>query len=213
MPDFFRAVEHLLIEPTRPIPLVRGWNRLEGRPRATDFSRALRAEVRDALWMLTRQWQFGEFAGDDAGSPVEGRVVMRTLPLETFAARGGPSGPYDPSVPLEARVECEPIPADLVMHLQVSERFFDLIAGEPQAATLRTLYRSAYPLTAGALHGYLDQEGALLLGTASTHALDGATLLRDVAGGAHADVVAGFPGLADDERARLRAAGAQLLEW
>ena len=29
--------------------------------------RALRAEVRDPLWMLTRQWQMGEFQGDDAG--------------------------------------------------------------------------------------------------------------------------------------------------
>ena len=32
------------------------------------FDRALRVEVRDALWMLTRQWQTGEFQGEDAGS-------------------------------------------------------------------------------------------------------------------------------------------------
>ena len=28
------------------------------------------AEVRDPLWMLARQWQLGEFRGDDAGSAV-----------------------------------------------------------------------------------------------------------------------------------------------
>ena len=28
------------------------WNRLEGRPRRDDFDRALKAEVRDALWLL-----------------------------------------------------------------------------------------------------------------------------------------------------------------
>ena len=42
------------------------WNRLEGRPRQHDFDRALKAEVRDALWMLTKQWQMGELTGDDA---------------------------------------------------------------------------------------------------------------------------------------------------
>ena len=38
----------------RLFPTVTVWNRLEGRPRTHDFDRALRAEVRDALWMLTR---------------------------------------------------------------------------------------------------------------------------------------------------------------
>jgi hypothetical protein len=46
-------------------PTVMMWNRVEGRPRAVkNFDRALKAEVRDPLWMLTRQWQMGEFEGD-----------------------------------------------------------------------------------------------------------------------------------------------------
>lgn len=36
----------------REFPTVGVWNRLEGRPRTTDFARALRAEVRDPLWLL-----------------------------------------------------------------------------------------------------------------------------------------------------------------
>ena len=36
-------------------PTVMMWNRLEGRPRTHDFDRVMRAEVRDALWMLTKQ--------------------------------------------------------------------------------------------------------------------------------------------------------------
>jgi hypothetical protein len=36
-------------------PAVTLWNRLEGRPRQADFERSLRAEIRDPLWMLTRQ--------------------------------------------------------------------------------------------------------------------------------------------------------------
>ena len=59
------------------IPTVTTWNRLEGRPRREDFDRALKAEVRDALWMISKQWQMGEFIGDDAGSPARTRMPRR----------------------------------------------------------------------------------------------------------------------------------------
>ena len=58
-------------------PTITTWNRLEGRPRSQSFDRALQAEVRDALWMLTKQWQMGEFRGSDAGSPVFAKLLMR----------------------------------------------------------------------------------------------------------------------------------------
>jgi hypothetical protein len=59
----------------RLFPTVLAWNRLEGRPRKPNsFDRSLAAEIRDAAWMLTRQWQLGEFEGDDAGSPVAAQV-------------------------------------------------------------------------------------------------------------------------------------------
>jgi len=37
----------------------------------------LRAEVRDALWMLCKQWQMGEFLGDDAGSPIYAKMHVK----------------------------------------------------------------------------------------------------------------------------------------
>jgi len=68
------------------------------------FDRALRAEVRDALWFLTRQWQFGEFKGEDAGSPVEARTAVRVDPLQHYAVKGELAMAYDPAVPLETHV-------------------------------------------------------------------------------------------------------------
>ena len=62
-------IEAILTRKAR-LPTTVMWNRLEGRPRRPDFTRALQAEVRDPLWMITRQWQMGEFIGEDAGSPV-----------------------------------------------------------------------------------------------------------------------------------------------
>jgi len=44
------------------------WNRLEPSLRnENQLDDALRFEIADALWMLTRQWQFGEFEAEDAG--------------------------------------------------------------------------------------------------------------------------------------------------
>jgi hypothetical protein len=71
----------------RQFPTVTVWNRLEGRPRSTEFGRALRFEVRDPLWLLTRQWQFGEFEGADAGTP-----SAPTAPPSTCASRWGGGG-------------------------------------------------------------------------------------------------------------------------
>ena len=53
------------------IPSITTWTRLEPLPREGSMTRSLQAQVRDPLWFLTRQWQVGEFLGDDAGSPVQ----------------------------------------------------------------------------------------------------------------------------------------------
>lgn len=94
----------------RAEPAITRWNRLEGRPRTLDFDRALRAEVRDPLWMLTRQWQMGEFRGDDAGSPVLARICTRTATLDRFQAGASPVEAFPTALPLETAVERRPLP-------------------------------------------------------------------------------------------------------
>src|SRR6266850_7794752 len=95
---------------SKSIPGILLFNRLEGRPRADKFDRALRAEVRDALWMLTRQWQVGEFQGDDAGSPVITKVRLETARFQKYQSANGPVEEFNEAIPLEARVEQRPIP-------------------------------------------------------------------------------------------------------
>jgi hypothetical protein len=94
----------------RAFPSITRWHRVEGIPRTHQFDRALRAEVRDALWMLTRQWQMGEFKGDDAGSPVFAKLHLAKTRLTTYRPRDLAEQPFDDRVPLEARVEQRPIP-------------------------------------------------------------------------------------------------------
>ena len=45
------------------------WLRLEPQCRDADMNTGLQARVYDPLWLLARQWQIGEFQGEDNGSP------------------------------------------------------------------------------------------------------------------------------------------------
>jgi hypothetical protein len=103
-----QEIEKVLARKIR-VPTVVMWNRLEGRPRRADFTRALKAEARDPLWMITRQWQVGEFVGEDAGSPVTAKAAWNTDAVTELHTPAG-AEPYDPNVPLEAVLEARPIP-------------------------------------------------------------------------------------------------------
>ena len=132
-------------------PAITRWNRLEGRPRTHHFDRALRAEVRDALWMLSRQWQLGEFQGDDAGSPVLARLCMDVSRIDRFQAGTGAVEPLRLDEPLEARVERRPVPLrlgaqylSLDLRLAAGRRWLKLLERERAAGRLSADYRAAY---------------------------------------------------------------------
>src|SRR6266545_576336 len=89
---------------------LRAWNRLEPRPRQVELDRVLQARVHDALWMLTRQWQLGEFHAEDTGSPVLATIARRTFAISKVRLGAGPPVPYDPAIgPLEPLVERLPV--------------------------------------------------------------------------------------------------------
>lgn len=91
------------------IPTVTLWNRVEGNPRAKDFSRALKAEIRDPLWMLSKQWQMGEFKGEDAGSAILAKVHLTTTRLNKYQAGDAAVEAWNEEVPAEVQVEHQSI--------------------------------------------------------------------------------------------------------
>jgi hypothetical protein len=120
--------------PLRQLSTMVGWNRLEGRPRTRDFQEALRAEVRDPLWLLTRQWQMGEFKGDDAGSPIAAAPVIERAQFSRYQSGTAPASMFDLDVPPEARVEARPLvftragqPMALDLRLQMGRYWLRLI--------------------------------------------------------------------------------------
>lgn len=104
------------------LPTIVSWNRLEGSPRTHNFDKAIKAEVRDALWMLTKQWQMGEFNGEDAGSPIESKVQVQYTEIDAFTSGNKSSVPLSSEVPLEVLVEHQ----SLVMDRQHSKMSLDI---------------------------------------------------------------------------------------
>jgi hypothetical protein len=136
----------------RLFPTITTWNRLEARPRTTSFDRALRAEVRDALWMLAKQWQMGEFRGSDAGSPVFAKLQIDTTRLTKYWPDAQPPRPLDPAMPLDPKVEQRPIPLDLAgqpiafdLRLAMGRQWLALTKG---IGNYRQAFIGAYPVTA-----------------------------------------------------------------
>lgn len=123
MPTF--DISQLLL-PKYSMASITYWNRLDSYPRSQDVGRSLKAEVRDAMWMLTRQWQFGEFKGEDAGSPVAAKLSARHIRPSTVTINQQ-AVPYDLSVPIEAIAEREEVVPTLRLRVQMGRMFVRLL--------------------------------------------------------------------------------------
>ena len=98
--------------------------------------------------MLCRQWQFGEYRGEDAGSAIKAKVQIETAKLNRYAASGEPARPYDDNTPLEVRVEREAVPFTMATRVQIGRHFSKL--AEPHWPTVRQNYLDRYQLDAPA---------------------------------------------------------------
>lgn len=216
----------------RDHPTVGVWNRLEGRPRTTDFGRALRAEVRDPLWMLARQWQLGEFRGTDGGSPVTATYSVTASPPGRFRTDTGPggtpaaAGPLPPDRPLETVAERQPLPFTFGeepiafdLRLALGRRWLKLLArsSELRSHDFGEQYVTRYPI---ALPDPADPADAARVAHPEVWAsmqavagrrLDGYLLYRHLKGGGHASDGINDP--AHRHRTELDALGLRLVSW
>jgi hypothetical protein len=209
-----KELHEALVE--RRFPSITIWNRLEGRPRTVSFERALRAEVRDPLWFLARQWQLGEFHGEDAGSPVTAKLHVEWTRLTRYRPGAHDPEGFDDRTPLEATVERRPVRFGLDARLAIGRWWLKLIA---PIGDYRGAYVKQYPVTepdpeteAGAdraAHPEVWQAFAAAAG----RAVDGGALLawlRDTSSHRASD---GIELLRRADGAALDAAGQRLLAW
>lgn len=217
MPFAFKTIAVDLGIPYEPAPVVRGWNRLEGRPRAENFERALRAEARDAMWFLTRQWQFLELRADDAGSPIDARVALRQTALARFSTRGAPALEFPTDVPLESTVEREAPPFDRVTLMQVYRAFGKALPTALTAGERGQIFdqmRIAYPLDPTELDGVDDDESKQLAALTDSRLFDVKRFIDQARpGGVFKTRVDDKFGLSASLSATTKAAGDVVFEW
>jgi hypothetical protein len=205
-----------------PTPTVVLWNRLEGRPRRPDFTRALAAEVRDPLWLLTRQWQMGEFIGEDAGSPVLAKVAWSTDTV-TSVRTAAAAVPFDESLPLEAVVEARPLPlttagrpSSVDIRLALGRRWRKLLTAAGLSSLLPA-YLGAYRFTAPDPSAEQDfpvtahPAAWQALAAVAGRALDGGALLLHLQ--ATGALASDGLGLVDPVKAQIDALGSAFLGW
>src|SRR6476619_2522366 len=79
--------------------------RLEPLHRSNEVASGLTARIHDPAWALTRQWQLGEFAGQDAGSPVLVEVAGGSTLVSHWRASLDDSQPWVPYHPSQGPLD------------------------------------------------------------------------------------------------------------
>jgi hypothetical protein len=135
---------------------ITSWMRLEPRSRRADMNAGLQALIYDPLWLLARQWQVGEFQGEDNGSPASARWrgevarVASYFPGTTVEGQAYDGG----TVPLETLVERERVrtvanePERLRFAAEGGQHFLRMLDGQPLSRSYRDLLKNKYPFPA-----------------------------------------------------------------
>lgn len=138
------------------------WNRVEPSPRGDSLRPGLTAAVRDPLWFLTRQWQMGEFQGEDAASPAYVTVATRTSGLDGWTAGDDTVHPYDGRAPLEAVTNREPITPDLRTAVELGQALERRLAAAGLPGGVIEAFRRAFAVPdAGSLDPAQARDAAL----------------------------------------------------
>lgn len=189
-------------------PFISNRNRLEGLPRRAEFEKSLKAETADPLWMLTRQWQLGEFQGEDAGTACQAKILAEEQQPGVLSFGTNPSRTYDPfSSPLEPEVESEAVEVDLFLRIQMGRQFFRILEEHVKSA-YRTMFLERYQVTADV--DDQDREGVLFARTVVGKFPDGYAILQEIQNGTYTDWINGDAGFDDADRTVLTGAVSKL---
>lgn len=210
----------------RQHPTITLYNRLESRPRKRNFDRALKAEVRDPLWMLCKQWQMGEFQGDDAGSPIKAKVHLKSRFINKYQARDYPVDHFQQDIPLEAQVEQKDVPfirgnqaISIDLRLSMGRQWQKLLGANPALAAYRSLFLDQYAFVLPAedsldgapilAHPEAWQNYAAIAG----RRMDGGALYLHLIAAAANRAYDDMPGIAPADHPALDDLGQQFVQW
>jgi hypothetical protein len=211
------------------MPSITTWSRLEPLTSEGNLEVGYAARVHDPLWMLTRQWQVGEFQGEDAGTPIVARWRARVKPLTHYQAGPIPANTeldaprFDANaMPMEALVERQPLHrsptapevAGLRMAVESGQHFLRLLRMQVMSGDYADAIRIAHvvsPLTEGQ-RPLLDPESLAYADLVAGRALDARQLRAAFGDPADPDLDPAF-GIVPGDRAEVAAAYRAWIAW
>src|SRR6185436_15713935 len=158
------------------MPSITSWMRLEPRCRNAEMNSSLQARIYDPLWLLARQWQLGEFQGEDNGSPIIASWQAETARLMRYYSGAikpdtiANAPAYDGRrMPLEALVERETIrpalnqvtnPEKLRLAAESGQQFLRMLQLHPLSRDYRPAFIKEFQFLAltGAQRSTLDSD-------------------------------------------------------
>lgn len=127
-------------------------HRLEPRARKHNLTDSLSFRIHDPLWILTRQWQFGEFRGNDAGSAIVVSARLEAHRLKTLRF-GQQQIDFAKSSDVSVEPMVERLDEDLTPQVGVEAAFYfkrllksDAVLS-PNLKLILTRCKQLYPLT------------------------------------------------------------------
>jgi hypothetical protein len=206
------------------MPSITIFLRLEPGTRGEDLERGLAARVYDPAWMLARQWQLGEFMGEDAGTPVSVRLraeqsrLTRYFPdANAVTARTGVSVDGT-AAPLESIVEREPVRGRVAWTAQQrAEAGLEWIRrlAAVNLSSYAAAYNVAYPLRRPKPSDRDDYDVATLryLEVMADRAPDGERLFAALRGAVRKGKLPSKPAIAAKHGGKVLAQAQRWIEW
>lgn len=205
-------------------PVVSNRNRLEGEPRIEDFDRSLRAEIHDPLWMISRQWQLGEFQGEDSGTAFQAQIFSEhRIPQQVNLGGTGKTLAYNAAEkPLEIIVEREVVPINLYGSVEIA-RYLHRVMTKLIQDHNRPHLLAAYPIQtvskqADATPGvYIveedDREAHYLKVSVVGRMPDGAAMLADMRAGLFIGKIMAQAGFSPADKPKMEEAQKSVVDW
>lgn len=155
--------------------------RLEGRSRDANNDSGLEMRIADPLWLLGRQWQFGEFKGEDNGSPISIKANYRKEQTGFYSFPNSGKHLETGNVPLEARVEAMEVrPSDLRSKVRIGQKFEELIKAHfpsSESSAFINKLRNEFPLK---VEGKPDQKSRCFFDLMTGNVTDGGSLWEKI---------------------------------
>ena len=206
---------------------ITSWMRIEPSVRNSEMASGLQAKVYDPLWLLARQWQLGEFKGEDNGTPIAARLRGESAPLTRYHKGELPPTKrvqgrrYDStSLPLETLIEQEAVQPTsgqaerLILSAEAGLHFLRLLKQKVGTKYHQAyLQKYAFPQLAVEQLRTLDEDSQRFLGIVAPRTPHGAQLYVELKIAVRQQILPHEPVIEAADRPTVLALATNWLAW